>query len=127
MEGELRDQEIRETAEIPRADTGIRILLTILFAVVASVLRTVVAVIVVFELLWALITRQAPSLRVREFANRVVAYSYRVYRYLTYNEATVPFPFSPFPPAVEPTGSPHEESEQGVRDLLRSDDASGPG
>lgn len=122
MEGGIREDDIQEVAEIPRADTGIRILLTILFAVVASVLRTVVIVIVIFELLWALITQRAPSVRMREFANRVIAYHYRLHRYLTYNEATVPFPFSPFPPALEPTGSPHEESDTDVRDLLRSQD-----
>ena len=122
MEGGFREDDIQEVAEIPRADTGIRILLTILFAAVAGVLRAVVIVIVIFELLWALITQRVPSVRMREFANRVIAYNYRLHRYLTYNEATVPFPFSPFPPALEPTGSPHEESDTDVRDLLRSED-----
>ena len=122
MEDGFREDDVQEVAEVPRVDTGIRILLTLLFVAVASVLRAVVVVIVIFELLWALITQRAPSLRVREFANRVIAYHYRLHRYLTYNEATVPFPFSPFPPALEPTGSPHEESDTDVRDLLLSDD-----
>ncbi len=122
MEGSYRDDDIHEGAEIPRVDTGIRILLTILFAVVANVLRAVTVAIVFFDLLWALITRRAPSVRVRDFANRVIAYYYRLNRYLTYNEATVPFPFSPFPPALEPTGSSHEESDTDVRDLLRSEE-----
>ena len=121
MEGGFREDDIQEVAEIPRADTGIRILLTILFFLVAAVLRAVVVVIVIFELLWALITQRAPSVRMREFANRVIAYYYRLHRYLTYNEATVPFPFSPFSPALEPTGSPHEEGDTDVRDLLRSE------
>ncbi len=94
--------------DVPRGETGIRILLTILFALVASVLRTVVAVIVIFELLWALISGTAPNSRTREFANRVIAYYYRVLRYLTYNEDEVPFPFSPFPDSIEPTGTPHD-------------------
>ena len=122
MEGSYRDDDIHEGAEIPRVDTGIRMLLTILFVVVASVLRTVVLVIVIAELVWALITQRAPSLRMREFANQAIAYYYRLYRYLTYNEATVPFPFSPFPPTLEPTGSPHEEGDTDVRELLRSED-----
>ncbi len=122
MEGDFREDDIQGVAEIPRADTGIRILLTILFFLVAAALRAVVIVIAIFELLWALITQRAPSVRMREFANRVIAYYYRLHRYLTYNEATVPFPFSPFPPALEPTGSPHEESDTDVRDLLRSED-----
>ncbi len=122
MEGGFREDDIQEVTEIPRVDTGIRILLTILFAVVASVLRTVITVIVIFELLWALITQRTPSVRMREFANRVIAYYYRLHRYLTYNEATLPFPFSPFPPALEPTGLPHEEGDTDVRDLLWSED-----
>ncbi len=122
MEGGFREDDIQEVAKIPRADTGIRILLTILFSVVGGVLRIVVVVIVIFELLWALITQSAPSVRMREFANSVIAYYYRLHRYLTYNDATVPFPFSPFPPALEPTGSPHEESDTAVRDLHRSED-----
>ena len=105
-----------------RTDTGIRILLTILFAVVASVLRAVVTVIVIFELLFAFFTQRAPSWRLREFANLVIAYYYRLHRYITYNEATVPFPFSPFPSALEPTGRTNEESDTDVRDLLRSED-----
>ncbi len=122
MESGFREDDNQEAADIPRTDTGIRILLTILFAVVAGVLRTVVTVIVIFELLFSLITQRVPSLQMREFANRVIAYYYLLQRYLTYNEATVPFPFSPFPPALEPTGSPHEESDTDVRDLLRSED-----
>ena len=102
MEGGFREDDIQEVEEIPRADTGIRILLTILFAVVAWVLRTMVIVIVIFELLWALITQRGPSVWIREFANRVIAYHYRLHRYVTYNEATVPFSFSPFPSVFEP-------------------------
>ncbi len=50
-------------------DTGIRILLTLLFMVVASVLNTLVGVLVAFSLLWALITRQPPHPRLRSLAN----------------------------------------------------------
>ena len=117
------------TADVPRGETGIRILLTILFALVASVLRTVVAVIVIFELLWALITGTAPNSRTREFANRVIAYYYRVLRYLTYNEDEVPFPFSPFPASIEPTGAPHDGTTP-VSELIGGEgggrDRSGP-
>ena len=87
--------------EIERRDTGIRILLTILFALIGSVVETVLWVIVLFALVWTLVTRQAPSPRVRAFANRIVAYYYRIGRYLTYNESRAPFPFSDFPDAFE--------------------------
>ncbi|MBW2286635.1 MAG: DUF4389 domain-containing protein [Deltaproteobacteria bacterium] len=80
--------------DIDPRDTGIRILLTLLFTVVASVLDTLVGVLVAFSLLWALITRQAPHPRLRSLANRIITYGYRIDRYVTYNDAEVPFPFS---------------------------------
>ena len=64
-----------------------------------------------------------PSARLREFANAVIAYQYRLLRYVTYNESTVPFPFSQFPQVLEPTGSPHEAGDTDLRDLLRREDA----
>ncbi len=87
--------------EIDRRDSGLRLALTVLFVIVEGVLETVVAVIVVFSLLVAFVTRQPPSPRLRELANRILAYRYRIGRYLTYNESRVPFPFSDFPDALE--------------------------
>jgi hypothetical protein len=87
--------------EVDRLDTGIRLALTLLFALIATVVESVIGIIVIFELLWTLITKQAPSPRVRELANRIIGYYYRIGRYLTYNESTVPFPFSDFPRALE--------------------------
>jgi hypothetical protein len=87
--------------EIDRKDTGIRILLTLLFALIAGLVESVLAVIIVFALVWALITKQPPGLRVRALANRIITYYYRIGRYLTYNESRAPFPFSDFPDAFE--------------------------
>ena len=96
---------------IERRDTGIRILLTILFALVATVVETVLSVIVLFSLIWTLVTQQAPSPRLRALANRIIAYYYGIGRYLTYNESRVPFPFSDFPDAFEESHwSPASES-----------------
>jgi hypothetical protein len=86
--------------------------------------ESVVGLIIVFALLWALITQQPPSLRVRAFANRIITYYYRIGRYLTYNESLVPFPFSDFPEAIEKprwgpesreseTLNPHREADDG--------------
>jgi hypothetical protein len=88
--------------EIERGKTGMRLLITLLFFLIAGVLRTVLVVLVVFELGWVLITKQPPTERVRGFANRVVSYFYRIGRYVTYNEPEAPFPFSEFPAEVEP-------------------------
>jgi len=105
-----------EETTIERRQTGIRILLALLFLVIFRVTSVVLAVVVVFELLYALITRQPPSDRVRRFANRTLSYLYAVSRYLTYNQAEVPFPFLDFPREVEPIppvellmGAPNEE------------------
>jgi|GEM_PF-1782111 len=82
-------------------DTAIRILLTLLFTIVASVLDTLVRVLVAFSLLWALFTRRAPHPRLRALANRVITYGYRLDRYITYNDGAVPFPFSDLPDPLE--------------------------
>ena len=91
-----------EDTIIERSQTGIRILLALLFMVIFRVTSVLLAVVVLFELLYALITRQPPSDRVRSFANRALSYLYAVTRYLTYNQAELPFPFSDFPREVEP-------------------------
>jgi hypothetical protein len=39
---------------------------------------------------------------VRSFANRVISYEYRIWRYVSLNSSQRPFPFAEFPPAVEP-------------------------
>ena len=72
---------------VGRIDTCIRILLSLLFLLVGSVLETVLGVVVIFQLIVALSTQRAPSLRVREFANRIVSYYYQLGRYITYNES----------------------------------------
>ena len=89
---------------IERKDTGIRILLSLLFWVIMEVVKTVLAVIVIFELIFTLITKKPPSEGVRTFANRALSYQYRLLRYLTHNEPYRPFPLSEFPPEVEPSG-----------------------
>jgi len=87
--------------EIDRKDTGIRVLLTILFVLIVGVVESVLGLLILFALLWALITKQPPGAGVRALANRIIAYYYRIGRYLTYNESQAPFPFSDFPEAFE--------------------------
>jgi hypothetical protein len=111
--------------EIPRRETGLRTGLTVLFVVVGSVLETVLAVIVLFELIVTLVTRRLPSPRVRDLANRVVSYYYRIGRYLTYNESHIPFPFSDFPDPVEPDEwSPEDRAARalGLRGSWQNDE-----
>ena len=97
--------------EIERGSTGVRCLLTLLFLIIARVVGTVLFVIVLFELAYTLITMSPPPERVRAFANRAVAYVYRIMRYVTYSESRAPFPFVDFPDELEPLASPHAASE----------------
>ncbi len=93
-----------EGIEIERKDTGIRVVISLLYWVILEVVKTVLAVLVIFELIYTLITKKPPSEGVRTFANRALSYHYRLLRYLTYNEPYRPFPLSEFPPEVEPSG-----------------------
>ncbi len=90
-----------ERPEIERTDTGLRILYSLLFWLIAGVLRAVLGLLIVFDLLYTLVTGQLPPERVREFGNRIIAYFYRIGRYLTYNESALPFPFAEFPADIE--------------------------
>lgn len=103
-----------------RGNTGIRILLTLLFAVIWGVVESVLGVVVLFSIAWALISRQAPPERLREVSNSLVAYSYRIWRYLTYAEPQVPFPFSEFPEPLEPIRELGDDEAPEVRGLLDS-------
>jgi hypothetical protein len=100
-----------EQSEIERGETGVRILLTLLYLVIGRVIETVLLVLIVFGLLYALILKEPPGERVRAFANRTASYFYRILRFLTYNEHDAPFPFSDFPREVEPTGSGYRATE----------------
>ena len=101
-DGHGPDPDARFDDEIPRRETLHRIAYTVLFAIIAGTIRALLGLIVIFELLFTLITRRPPGLRVRNFANRIASYYYRVIRYLTYNESRVPFPFDDFPEPLEP-------------------------
>ncbi|HKJ24998.1 MAG TPA: DUF4389 domain-containing protein [Myxococcota bacterium] len=97
-------------SRIDRGATGIRIVLTVLFALIARVVELLLAVLIVFELALTLVTQQPPRRKIRDFANQVCAYLYRVTRYLTYNEADPPFPFTDFPEALEPPTDQYDDA-----------------
>ena len=92
-----------ESDEIERVETGVRALYSLLFFVVARVLEGVIVVVVLFQILFTLITRRLPPTRVRGFANRAISYFYRIGRYLTYNDPDRPFPFAELPVELEPS------------------------
>ena len=78
-----------------------RILASLFFGIVVwSILETIVFVLVIFQIIFALIA-QKPNFWLIGFANRTIAYFYRVLRYLTFNVDQLPFPFSRFPEETE--------------------------
>ncbi len=102
-----------EQYEIERVDTGIRILYSVLFAIINNLLSGAIGLIVIFELLFSLITMRPPATRVRQIANSMISYSYRLQRWMAHTESELPFPFNdlpddvhaiewPYPPEPEP-------------------------
>lgn len=91
-----------DTITIEPKETGTRLLFSVLFAIVTVALVAILGVMTAFALISSLVTRRAPSDYLRRFANQTVSYLYRVLRYVTYNDTVVPFPFSDFPPELEP-------------------------
>lgn len=122
MDGETMEEFETTGPERPieRGDTGVRILLSLLFVVIWALVESAIGAIVVFSVAWALITQSPPPRRIRAFANRAVAYGYEIGRYLSYNEPRVPFPFSDFPEARDPVGDPGQDESREVHDLLRT-------
>ena len=95
------DQPIEEATSgdlIDRAETGIRVLFTLLFFLIARVAEAVLGIVIVFGGLYTLITQHEPSPAVRRFSQRVLAYLVEIARYLAYNDDDAPFPFREFPP-----------------------------
>lgn len=97
-----QDHHANDAAFIDRGTTGKRILLTILFAIVLGLVKTVLAFVVLFELGFSLITERPPYAWVTRFAHHLVRYAYDIGRYMTYNENQLPFPFDELPNGVEP-------------------------
>ncbi len=84
-----------------RRQTGFRVLSSLFFVIVVwSILEIILLLAVIFQIIYALI-EEKPNAWVSGFANRTIAYFYRVLRYLTFNEERLPFPFSRFPGEIE--------------------------
>jgi hypothetical protein len=80
---------------------GIRLLYTLLFLVILGIVMVIVKVVVVFQFIYFFSTRK-PNESVRQFSNKISTYGYRIFRYITLNESQRPFPFTEFPPELEP-------------------------
>ncbi len=103
---------------IERGETGIRIALALVFALAVGVVEFALQALVIFSLLYALVTRRPPSSAVRRASNSLTAYMYRIYRYLTYNEPRAPFPFDDLPGALEDGHWSDDTTEGELRDQI---------
>lgn len=92
-----------ESVDIDRSDVGVRIVYTLLFALILSVLESLIFAVVAYQLIYSLITQRIPGERVQAFANGTVAYFRQILRYVSHNDSVIPFPFSDFPEPLEPT------------------------
>jgi hypothetical protein len=90
---------------LSRKKLGIRLLYTVFFLIVFEILKIIVQVTVLFQYVYLFITKTYSN-PVRRFSNKVSFYAYRVMRYVTLNENTLPFPFANFP---EETDAPESE------------------
>ena len=84
-----------------RKNIAVRFLFTILFIIVFEILKTIIQLAVLFQYVFLFITGKHNE-PVRTFSNKVSTYAYRVLRYVTLNENPKPFPFTEFPPEMEP-------------------------
>ncbi|MGA9820895.1 MAG: DUF4389 domain-containing protein [Desulfobaccales bacterium] len=85
----------------PRERFAIRLLYTLLFPPIYGICNLLVLLTTLFQFALLLITLKH-SEPVRSFANRVISYEYRIWRYVSLNSSQRPFPFAEFPPEVEP-------------------------
>jgi len=87
-------------SHIPRARTAVRIGLSVVFILLVRIAETVLAAVILFELIYTLVTERPPGHELRRFANRVLSYLVSIARYLTYDSKCPPFPFSDLPPEL---------------------------
>jgi hypothetical protein len=85
---------------IPRGKIGIRLIFTLLFLVILSVMHFIIQVIALIQYVILLITRSY-SEPLRSFSNRAAVYVYKIIRYITLNDNIRPFPFVEFPQEME--------------------------
>ena len=86
---------------LSRQQIAIRLLYTILFLPIYGICNALVVVATLFQFALLFITLKH-SEPLRAFANRVVTYAYRVWRYVSLNSSRRPFPFAEFPEDLEP-------------------------
>lgn len=86
---------------LSRSQIAVRLLYTILFLPIIGICNALVVLTTLFQFALLFITQQH-SEPVRGFANRVISFIYRAWRYFSLNSSVRPFPFAEFPEDLEP-------------------------
>lgn len=90
-------QDSSEPAAVPRSITAERILNSILYVFILHLVVSVLALVVLFQLVYSLITMGPPIARLTRFADRITRYGFEIFQYMTYNSEHSPFPFRDLP------------------------------
>lgn len=78
-----------------------RLLFTLLILPITAICNLLIVLTFLFQFLLLIITLKHSD-PLRAFANRVIAYVYRLWRYISLNSSRRPFPFAEFPAELEP-------------------------
>lgn len=92
-----RDASEAPDEGLPRTDTAVRAVYSLMFAFIAQVVGGIITAIAAFSIVYTGITRREPHPRVQRLGAGLASYIQQVSRYVTYNEEQAPFPFSDLP------------------------------
>jgi len=90
-------QAAHKPNQLARTDLGLRVLYCFVFAFILNILAGALTILVVFQLIAALVTRDAPHPRLKQFGQLMLSYFTLIVRYVTFNDDQPPFPFADFP------------------------------
>lgn len=79
--------------ELPRTDTGLRVLYSLVFAAILHIVIAMITVLVAIQIVTSLVTRRRPHHRLGRFGAALARYGSDVFGYLTFNRERPPFPF----------------------------------
>jgi hypothetical protein len=96
-----KSKQTTETPLLSRKNILIRFLFTLLVVVAFWVFESILLVLVLFQYIYLMITRNH-SEGLRTFCNKIAAYAYNAFRYISLNENARPFPFAGFPQEMDP-------------------------
>ncbi|MDX8403489.1 MAG: DUF4389 domain-containing protein [Mariprofundaceae bacterium] len=98
MSEEAMSDDLKE--HVKDTNVWVRLLFMLLFAILYWVAEAVLAVVVLFQFLSVLLTGQKND-KVLMFGAQLSTYVYQIFRYLTYNSETRPFPLNDWPSDLE--------------------------